>query len=164
MEDMDGDKDLEVLISNINGSVYALRGADGGIMWNCKVSGEEVSSPSFGDVDDDGKPEVIVGSQDANVYALNIENGVVDWTYMTRAPIGTSPALGDVEGDGKLEIVVQSSQIVYTINAELITFSNLNQLIFYSFLFLFLSILGVHVLIISSIYNNDQKHDVEVEQ
>ena len=111
--EFDGDGKLDVVVGSIDGTIYALDGGDGNLLWNYTTKDNGVSyesSPALGDVDSDGKLEVVVTIDNSGIYCLNSEDGSLLWNYTTPWCLSylffSSPALGDVDGDGKLEVIV----------------------------------------------------------
>jgi outer membrane protein assembly factor BamB len=75
--------------SAMDGSVHALRAADGEPMWSAATGGYCHSSPAVAD------GRVIVGSADGFVYAFDATDGRRVWRRRTGGPVYASPAVAD---------------------------------------------------------------------
>ena len=111
--DVDGDGDLDLVVSSENGDYVAWYANDGaGGTWTRTViadPGGEPLDPQLGDVDGDGDLDVAaaaVGDGDV-VWFENTEGDGSLWTTHTVAPLGdvVSVRLADIAGDGSLDIV-----------------------------------------------------------
>ncbi len=133
--DLDGDGDLEVVISSLNRHIYAWH-HNGTLVDGWPIhrdNGDNIlrgglSSPALGDIDADGLPEVVVGTNSppwpegspqpsdyskATVWAINGDSSnVPGWPVTTNNNVYSSPAIGDIDGDGFLEVVVGSGPSV----------------------------------------------------
>lgn len=119
--DLDGDKDLEIVISGSDRRLHAWhhngkRVAGWPIDRTRGLFRGGMSSPALADIDQDGLPEVLVGSHSypvpgcPNPYFFLALNGngslVPGFPTQTSEVIRSSPAIGDINGDGRLDIVV----------------------------------------------------------
>lgn len=88
-------------VSAMDGSVVALRAADGAPRWTARTEGYCHSSPVLaGD-------RVVVGSADGSVYAFRARDGRRLWTYPTGGPVYASAAIAKgiatiASGDGRI--------------------------------------------------------------
>jgi PKD repeat protein len=110
--DLDGDGDLEVIVSGADTAAYAWH-ADGTAVagWPQGASGHGAGSPSLGDVDGDGTLEVILGIAHSGmagyVWAWNADGSVLpDFPLFVPYYTMSSAALADLEGDGRDEMVI----------------------------------------------------------
>jgi outer membrane protein assembly factor BamB len=90
-----------VVVSAMDGSVSALRKADGEPVWRFETGDYCHSSPWIeGD-------RVLVGSADGHLYCLGLRDGRLRWKHTTEGPIYASPACARgiaaiASGDGKV--------------------------------------------------------------
>ena len=131
--DLNGDNQLEVLVADSSGCVYAWNGAGHllpGFPWktgspSCNMP--RINGPlAIGDVDGDGRPEVVAGTRGAGnapgtrgrVFVWNHDGSLLpgwpqemDWNDLYGSGIAEvySVAVANVSGDGTLEIVAGTS-------------------------------------------------------
>jgi len=108
--DIDGDKDLEVVVSCGSRDVYAFH-HNGALVSGWPISfpdGEDIKgSPTLGDFDNDGDSEIVINTafvaSRAGIYILSHDGAIINsWVC---GGLGT-PAIGDIDNDGDLEIVI----------------------------------------------------------
>jgi hypothetical protein len=135
--DLDGDGDMEIVVSSLNRHLYAWH-HDGTPVEGWPIhrdNGDNIlrgglSSPALGDIDGDGLLEVVVGTNsppwplgepqppksefdEATVWAINGDSSnVPGWPVTTNNNVYSSPAIGDIDGDDELEVVVGSGPSV----------------------------------------------------
>ena len=111
--DMDGDEELEIFATCLNGSLYAwnsdgseyLPGSGGVFATGMGSWGR--SSPSLANIDGDPQLEVVVGSGLNSLRAFNHDGSILSGFPVNFShPIYSSPSLGDLDGDYDMEIVV----------------------------------------------------------
>ena len=102
--DLDGDGLADVVVGADDGSVRALRGSDGHLLWSVAVSRRVRSSPVV--VPGATGALVVLGAGDKRVVALSGRDGALVWAVETGGETDGSPAVGDVDGDGALEVVI----------------------------------------------------------
>lgn len=119
--DIDGDGDLEIVITGIDRRLHAWHHT-GQYVTGWPIDRSRglwrggASSPALADIDKDGLLEVIVGTYSFTIpacpnpyvfLALNGDGSVVPgFPTLTTQNISSSPAIGDINGDGWLDIVV----------------------------------------------------------
>ncbi|MEF8879043.1 MAG: PQQ-binding-like beta-propeller repeat protein [Candidatus Thermoplasmatota archaeon] len=130
--DVDGDGEIEVILSNSSSDLYCINGATGNQEWIFSAGGEEPakSSPAAGDVDNDGDIEVLAvygytvvnGSWEAGrLYCINGATGNKEWeTDLNFRCADSDPIFTDIENDGSIEIFVGSCMgpSIYSINGS----------------------------------------------
>ena len=128
--DVDNDSQLEVIFTALSsyvegaGLLYALRGEDGSVLWNCTLAAVSLGGAAIENLDNDSRPEVIIGTvQNATggyVHIINAEDGSLSSTVGPfLGDICSSPAVLDLNCDGFLDIVVatqEGSNSVYAID------------------------------------------------
>jgi hypothetical protein len=136
LADIDGDKDLDLLIvDTASGKIHLLINNGSGVWTNetsTRISTKIYSSAvyatdvKFGDVNNDGYPDIVIAYSvmEGQSVKLLINSGTGTFTDMTSAdvPVVTGNAaaldLGDVNGDGYLDIVLanRDSQDILLVN------------------------------------------------
>jgi outer membrane protein assembly factor BamB len=72
-----------------DGKLYALKAADGKLVWSYLTGGEVASSPAI------ANGTVIFGSYDGKLYALDAQVGALKWSYATGDKLVSSPAVAN---------------------------------------------------------------------
>lgn len=93
--------------SAMDGSVAALRAADGRVLWTARTEGYCHSSPAI----DGGR--VIMGSADGGVYAFRAQGGRRLWRFATGGPVYASAAVAK-----GVAAIASGDGIVYGIGVE----------------------------------------------
>jgi len=125
--DFDGDGDREVIVYDVDGTVYVwhhdgteLMDGDGdpatdGPFFAAGLAsdGWHVSTPAIADMDNDGIIELIVAAPSDYIYVLNSNRSAVSgWPVHIGdegAGVGASPVVGDIDGDTYPEVIMQNS-------------------------------------------------------
>ncbi|UCE75124.1 MAG: VCBS repeat-containing protein, partial [Methanomassiliicoccales archaeon] len=138
--DITGDGKLDVLIASRNHFFYALKGADGTILWQSQFEHFIRASSPIGDIDNDGNDEIVVGDNHAIVRLFEMD-GSVDWEINAGYGIIATPIFEDVDGDGYDEIIfftygregrgIPGAPLVYNHDGSLL-WTNTDYQFFYS--------------------------------
>jgi hypothetical protein len=109
--DLNGDGKMEVVIAGVaksgNGTLMALDGATGSVVWNTTDDKIGTHSPfDIVDLNKDGIPEIVVSAWFPKVYYGN--NGSLYWTNTACRAFQDYNAICDINGDGYPEIFVSS--------------------------------------------------------
>lgn len=135
--DIDGDKDVEVIVTTFDGSLLAFH-HDGTPVkgFPQRIEAKDVAetnskrtlddgiagSPALADLDKDGKLEIIIGGMDQWLYVYRFDgtqqpgfpvlvSGPVTENSV-RARIFASPSVGDINGDGLLDIAMGTNEVL----------------------------------------------------
>jgi outer membrane protein assembly factor BamB len=92
---------LEIAVTRDGGTLYALRGTDGAILWSRYVD-SYMSPPTIFDANGDGVGEVYVVGD--NIYALGGTDGSIIWSYPASGG-SAFVAIADINNDGQYEVV-----------------------------------------------------------
>ncbi|MDP6905906.1 MAG: PQQ-binding-like beta-propeller repeat protein [Candidatus Thalassarchaeaceae archaeon] len=110
--DLNADGILDIVIgtgieSPPNGSIVAINGHDGSILWNVETNQEMFSSAQFGDLDGDGEIDVILGGRGQELRAIDGQTGNEIWAFDATSPernhwyqFYTGQFIEDVDSDG----------------------------------------------------------------
>ena len=101
--DLDGDGIKEIIYGTGDNWVYAVRPADGAVVWEANVGGE-VRGLFVGDLDGDGEACAIAGGEYGDLFRFDREGRRMWWKEIGEEI--HCMAFGDVNGDGRSEIVV----------------------------------------------------------
>ncbi|MEX0610210.1 MAG: FG-GAP-like repeat-containing protein [Balneolaceae bacterium] len=117
--DVDGDGDIDLLITGFNGStttstLYTNDGNGGFSDSGVALEGVHRSSSSFGDVDGDGDLDLVIsghnGSYSTSTLYINDGNGSFSDSGSSLDGVNSgSSSFGDVDGDGDLDLVITGS-------------------------------------------------------
>jgi len=114
--DIDNDNELEVVIGDRDGLIYALNGKDGWPEWVYICNDRIDVPPTICDINNNGRYEVIFCAGSV-IYCLRGRDGVPSWHINLLYRIVVPPAVGDLNGDGIMDIVVQcENDYVYAID------------------------------------------------
>ena len=117
--DVDGNGITNVVITSVNGSIYAVerRGTSflSNLSWTYPTGDSIYASPVLSDLDKDGRYEVITGSDDGYLYAIH-GDGTLYWRIDLGSRIRTTAAIDDINGDSYDEIAVGTENALYIID------------------------------------------------
>ncbi len=114
--DLDGDRDLDLVVGERNGTLLAYEKTATGFaaFATTPFAGIDVgyeSKPAFADLDDDGDLDLVVGASDGTLRAY--EKTATGFAAFATNPfasidvgVASAPALADLDGDGDLDLVV----------------------------------------------------------
>ncbi len=107
-------KDLEVVIADDTGHVYAWHDDGTPVFTELSTGGYIDSSVSIADINGDGNMEIVVGAQDGKVYAWHNDGTPVDELgFPTNPAVGpivfSSPSLDELNSDNIIELLIGST-------------------------------------------------------
>jgi len=96
----------DVVVVNTSGTIYALSGDGGTVLWSYPGLGSEPSTAAIGDLDGDGRPEVVATGSTGWV-ALHGSDGSLYWRVGGGSNLLVCGGVGiyDLDGDGNPEVV-----------------------------------------------------------
>jgi outer membrane protein assembly factor BamB len=106
--DVDNDGEIEVIVANNSGSVYALRGTNGSVKWVVSTGYSYGSAPAVEDVDGDGIKEIFVNFYSNYTCRIN-GTGSLAWCVNGYSQLSSdgreSVVIGpDINGNGTKDI------------------------------------------------------------
>ncbi|MBI4703805.1 MAG: PQQ-binding-like beta-propeller repeat protein [Deltaproteobacteria bacterium] len=82
-----------VFVGSSDHGLYALRAADGAVLWRFETAGAVQSEPLY----DPGEDAVYFGSNDGALYRLRASDGALGWRFATNAEVTRRPVLHRVQ-------------------------------------------------------------------
>jgi hypothetical protein len=108
--DLDGDDDLDLILSNVNTISILLNNGDGSFTFNAAFeTGGSAFALDLGDLDDDGDADLAVADYYANTLCILLNDGHATFGLAASHDLGTSPVsivVGDLDADTDADIVV----------------------------------------------------------
>lgn len=111
LADLDGDAELDVVVGDEQGTLSALRGSDGKVLWTISTGENEYNARGFiaaaaiGDIDGDGHDDVVAGARDGVLRGIRGGDGKEFWEVTDGSGIHASPSIVDFDGDGRKEVL-----------------------------------------------------------
>lgn len=125
LDDLDGDGTVDAVVGTEAGTVYAVSGKDGRVLW--KVASDLgaygqtgfVASAAVVDVTGDGLAEVFISGRDGVMRSLDGRTGRARWEMRGGTGMHASPLVLDVDGDDRFEVAFSESYgTMYLADAE----------------------------------------------
>ncbi len=108
LADVDGNKTLEILVTDSRGRLLVLDAA-GRVKLELHVTNYRLSPPAVADLDGDGTAEIIFGTEDKEVYCFDAR-GELRWVSTADGRFGrTLPLIADLDTDGRYEVYLSSA-------------------------------------------------------
>lgn len=116
VDDLNNDGISDALAGATNGdesqgSVKAIDGSNGGVLWTFNTSGSSVwALAQLDDINNDGVKDVLAGSFNGNLYLLDATNGsLIDQGYASNQIILRLLPIGDINNDGFTDVAMAYS-------------------------------------------------------
>lgn len=119
LNDINGDGVDEIIVGNLNGSLYVVDATGNDVAGFPAVTGGAlVASPAIGDIDGDGADEILIGSNDGSLYAWEFDGSVVaGYPLALQGSIKIDPVIFD----GKIAIATDNNWLNVIENGTAIT-------------------------------------------
>jgi hypothetical protein len=98
LEDLNSDGVLDAVFATEGGTVYAVNGKSGEVLWHQTVPFQPsftypehrsfMASPGLLDINKDGVRDVLIGSRNGSFYAFDGHVGALLWVFRTKEPSG----------------------------------------------------------------------------
>lgn len=108
LADLTGDKKVDVILSDISGSLIALDGKSKNIIWENRDIGTQSTIPIVvADLNENGLADVLVAGNDARLRALDGSTGAEIWlSPILGESFSGPPIISDLDGDGSQDVFV----------------------------------------------------------
>ena len=110
--DLNGDNILDIVIGTgmeipAKGSIVAIDGNNGNILWDFETGQEMFSSAQFNDLDNDGELDVLLGGRGHQLKAIDGQSGDLIWSFDSNSSerenwyqFYTGQFINDIDNDG----------------------------------------------------------------
>ncbi len=111
LADLNGDGQVDVVIGDEDGTLYALDGRSGAPIWQVRTGANEygargfIASAAIADLDTDGRDDVVAGARDGILTAYRGSDGAVLWQVPRDSGMHASPVIADFDHDGRPEVL-----------------------------------------------------------
>lgn len=115
LADLNGDSTADAVVGTEAGTVFAVSGLDGRVMWKAASDRGEygqtgfLASPAAVDVTGDGLPEVFIAGRDGVMRCFDGRTGRERWQIRGATGMHASPLVLDVDGDERFEVAFSES-------------------------------------------------------
>lgn len=111
LANLDGDAALDVVVGDEQGTLSALSGADGKVLWTIQTGENDYNARGFiaaaaiADIDGDDRDDVVAGARDGVLRGIRGHDGREFWEVTDGSGIHASPSIVDFDGDGRKEVL-----------------------------------------------------------
>ncbi len=118
LANVDGDGDLEILVSALDQSLYVFDKSGATVApWPMAFNERLWGPPVVGEIDGDPEPEIVVAGENS-LYALNHDaTMLVGWPKAEGGFVNQFPALVDFDADGLADVVGAFGDAIYVYDA-----------------------------------------------
>lgn len=127
LEDLNSDAHLDIVFATEGGSVYAVDGRTGTVMWKQSVPFKPsftypefrgfMASPGLIDLNQDGVRDVVIGSRNGTVYAFDGQSGAILWEFRTKEPSGVH-ASAFIDSEASTILVAESYSRLFELDRQ----------------------------------------------
>jgi outer membrane protein assembly factor BamB len=111
LADLNGDAEVDVVIGDEEGNLYALEGKSGASLWTARTGANGygargfIAAAAITDLDGDGHDDVVAGARDGILTAYRGSDGTVLWQVPQDSGMHASPVIADFDHDGHPEVL-----------------------------------------------------------